>query len=138
MRNLLWLGAALFTLTSACILGPSGSSSSGTGSGTGGGTTSASATTGTGGSKPCDGKKDCASCVNCASQVLCVAQIQACNQNSECLGLDQCISICGSDTDCKQQCLNGNPGGVAAYSAAASCLYCQQCSSDCAGYVVCQ
>lgn len=133
MRNLLWIGAALVSLSSACILGPTTSSS-----GTGGSSSSTSTTTGTGGSKPCDAKGDCASCIQCAAQVQCAAQIQACNNNSECQGLDQCIAVCGSDLACRQQCYDGNPGGVSTYAAASSCLYCQQCPSDCAGYVVCQ
>ena len=75
---------------------------------------------GAGGAPACDGKNDCGAC-------------------SACVAIDQCVSqLCGTDLMCKQQCVDQNPNGIAAYDAATRCLYCNQCPSDCAGYRKCE
>jgi hypothetical protein len=85
----------------------------------------------------CDGKKDCPACSKCASQQLCATRIAACQQNSACQGLDQCINLCVNDVSCKQQCYSSNSQGVSTYEALMTCLMCEQCPSDCAGYRKC-
>jgi hypothetical protein len=94
---------------------------------------------GAGGAPACDGKNDCGACSACASQMLCALELDACNKNSACVAIDQCVSqLCGTDLMCKQQCVDQNPNGIAAYDAATRCLYCNQCPSDCAGYRKCE
>ncbi|MFO0757703.1 MAG: hypothetical protein U0359_14495 [Byssovorax sp.] len=127
------IGLAPLTLTAACILGPTSSSSGGTGSGT----TSSTASSSSGGDTPCDGKGACNTCVDCAGQVQCASQVQACNNNSFCIGLAQCLEVCGTDQTCQQQCYQGNADGVSTYNAMIKCLYCDQCPKDCSGYVNC-
>jgi len=92
---------------------------------------------GGGGAAVCDGKDSCNECTLCANQNPCASAMNACQQNSACTGLDQCIAICGSDVSCKNDCYNNNPGGLPLYNAWASCLYCDECPSDCAGYMTC-
>ena len=96
-------------------------------------------TGGGGGAPACDGKNDCTACSACASQMLCAVELNACHNDSACVAIDECVSqLCGTDLMCKQQCVDQNPGGLAAYDAATRCLYCDQCPSDCAGYRKCE
>jgi hypothetical protein len=133
LLTLLLAAAACFPQTptgstaTAAAASTTGASASTTGSGSGG------ADAGT----PCDGKKVCAECTACASNQLCADVLTTCNQNPACVGIDQCVQICGVDSDCKQQCYIGNPDGTTDYQAVLTCLYCTQCPSDCAGYVKC-
>ena len=76
-------------------------------------------------------------CQACAAQVQCASFATACQQNSACIGLDQCIKLCGADTACEQECYTNNADGITAYYALTSCLVCQECPSDCAGYKKC-
>jgi hypothetical protein len=85
----------------------------------------------------CDGKNDCGACSECASQVLCAELLSTCVNNAACNGLDVCVTNCGADLDCKQDCVAANPNGAADYEAATRCVYCQECPVDCAGYRVC-
>ncbi|MEP7122382.1 MAG: hypothetical protein ABJE95_15780 [Byssovorax sp.] len=129
---LLGFGLAL----AACQLNlPSGASAGGdTTTGTGAGTSGAG---GSGAEHPCDGKKDCNACHACALNVQCATLATACAQSSGCNGIDQCFTICGSDADCKGQCYLQNPDGEATYRALLSCIFCDACPSDCAGYTTC-
>ena len=86
---------------------------------------------------PCDGKKDCDTCIMCASRSGCAAVQASCLDNSACAGIDQCMSLCGADLGCQQQCYSNNPTGVSAYNAWSDCFYCDQCPSDCRGFQSC-
>jgi len=112
------LGAAL--CASACSLVPADDSA----------TTDA-------GAAVCDHKGDCNSCVACANQNPCAAAANRCQQNAACVAVDQCKALCGADTACANDCALNNPAGVADYNGWSSCLFCQQCPSDCAGYQSC-
>jgi hypothetical protein len=92
---------------------------------------------GGGGASVCDGKASCNECTACANQILCAGQMNQCQQSSACTGLDQCVAICGADVSCKNDCFTNNPSGVSLYNAWRTCLYCDQCPSDCAGYMTC-
>lgn len=85
----------------------------------------------------CDTQPTCESCAQCAGQSVCAQAISACTNDASCVGLDQCFSLCGADIECKQQCEIGNPVGIQAYDAMTRCLYCDHCSSTCAGYRPC-
>jgi hypothetical protein len=97
----------------------------------------ASSDDGSGGASACDGKESCNECLDCARQLACAQIISNCLNSSPCAGVDQCMVICGGDASCQQQCLINNPSGAAAYNAAQSCLYCDQCPDDCSGYFDC-
>lgn len=102
------------------------------------GSTSAAGSTGTGvGATPCDGKKDCGACQSCALNVQCANQAAACKQSSSCQGIDQCFAGCGSDAECQSQCYALAPDGESTYRALRTCVFCDQCTSDCAGVMVC-
>lgn len=123
---------ALGIVLAACQLNlPSGSTGTGsdaTGSGGAGG----SAVT-----HPCDEKNDCSVCQTCSLNVQCAALATACQQNSACVGIDGCFATCGADAECKDQCYLGGPEGEATYRALRSCIFCDACPSDCAGYATC-
>jgi len=85
----------------------------------------------------CDNKDDCQSCLSCAAGEPCSELISACVNDANCQSVDQCVTICGADLDCREQCYLGNPAGVAPYKAANDCLYCDECPSDCSGAYSC-
>lgn len=123
---------ALGLTLAACQLDlPSGSS------GAGGG---AAGTTGAGGAAahPCDKKNNCDTCKACSLEVQCAQLATACSNDSSCFAIDQCFFNCGSDAACKDQCYLTAPDGETLYRAFRSCVFCDACPSDCAGYMVCQ
>lgn len=128
---------ALAIALAACQLQlPSGASAAG-GDST---STASTGTSGAGGSvaeHPCDAKKNCDACHTCALEVQCATLATECSQSSGCVGIDQCFTICGSDAECKGQCYLQNPDGEALYRALLSCIFCDACPSDCAGYTIC-
>jgi hypothetical protein len=85
----------------------------------------------------CDGKESCDSCLTCAKGNPCASQVNACVNDAACYGLDQCLQVCGSNYDCREQCYLGNPIGVDLYNALLDCLYCVECRTDCAGTMDC-
>lgn len=121
-----WLALLLTAMIAGCSSFPSSSGTTG-GGGAGGGTT----TTNT--NAACGTTTTCGDCVTCALNGPCETLYAACEQDASCSGLDQCYALCGSDTTCQGQCDSANPGGVSAYHAVTQCVYCQQCSKQCAG-----
>ncbi|MFT3776203.1 MAG: hypothetical protein QM820_63475 [Minicystis sp.] len=115
-----WLALLLTVTIAGCssVSLPSGTS------GSGGGTTSEPA---------CSATSTCSDCVTCALNGPCASLYTACEQDASCSGLDQCYAICGNDKTCQGECDSANLGGVTAYRAVTQCVYCQQCSSECAG-----
>ncbi|MBW2525533.1 MAG: hypothetical protein JRI23_15220 [Deltaproteobacteria bacterium] len=93
---------------------------------------------GSGGASACDDKGSCQECLACADANPCAQLISNCVTNAACAGLDQCITLCGADTTCQQQCYMNNPTGVSPYNAAQDCRYCDQCPSDCSGIRDCE
>jgi hypothetical protein len=85
----------------------------------------------------CDQKNDCQACRTCAAAEPCSVLISTCLNDASCQAIDQCVTICGGDLVCQQQCFDGNPAGVAPYNAANDCIYCDECASDCAGSHAC-
>ena len=91
---------------------------------------------GAGGGSVCDDKGVCDECIQCAFASMCAGLWDACQSSSACVAVDGCIGGC-STASCKQECLQNNPNGVAAWTAVNSCLYCDACPSDCPGYATC-
>jgi hypothetical protein len=133
MRRISALLALGLTLAACQLDLPSG----GTGTTTSTGTSGAGGAGGSAETHPCDNKKSCSDCQTCSSNVICAQLYTACAQNSACIGIDQCFDGCGGDADCKEQCYLLGPDGEATYRALRSCIFCDACPSDCAGYMVC-
>ncbi len=76
-------------------------------------------------------------CIQCATKGACATAVSQCSNDAACAGLDQCLGICGSDTDCKTSCVQQNPNGVQTYNVAAGCLYCTACPHACKGFATC-
>jgi len=128
------LGAAASSVACIPLSKPSGTGGAG---GSGSSTTTAAATTGTG-AKGCDAQATCDDCKQCAAQGVCSVQVTVCNQDSVCSGLDQCIGLCGNDSDCKTQCINQNQAGLDLYNSAYACVYCTACPTACKGFATCK
>jgi hypothetical protein len=93
---------------------------------------------GAGGVATCDGKGNCDQCLACTRQAGCLSVISACNDQSACVAIDQCIALCGANTSCRQECFANNPAGLNLYSAMRTCMFCDECPSDCAGFETCE
>jgi hypothetical protein len=137
MRRIPALLALGLTLAACQLNLPSGS----TGTTSTGADTSSTSTTGAGGSTvthPCDDKNDCGACQGCSVNVQCAKLYAACAQSSSCQGIDQCFAGCGNDAACQEQCYLLGPDGETTYRALRSCIFCDACPSDCAGYMICK
>lgn len=94
---------------------------------------------GSGGEEPtgCDTEPTCDSCFSCAAKSVCAASVTACQNDSSCVAIDECVTFCGGDPDCEEECGLQNLPGVDAYNAAMGCLYCQGCPNRCSDFAVC-
>ena len=92
---------------------------------------------GGGGGSVCDGKGSCAECEACAEQGPCAVPKSQCQQSSDCTGLYQCVASCGANLSCQDDCATNIPLGVSLFNAWSTCVFCDQCPSDCAGYQTC-
>ena len=88
--------------------GASGSGGSGSGTGGAGGRAGASGTAGTGGGSG----PNCQMCVACV-RANCASQVTTCMGNTACNTIWQCATAC---TMTLNQCIQMNPGGVAAFA----------------------
>ena len=90
--------------------------------------------TGTGGDTTADagncaaGNAECSACQTCAVNGPCEAAYSACSSDPDCSAIDGCAGGCAGDATCLQNCYAQNPNGQAAYQAAGSCIYCEQCT----------
>jgi hypothetical protein len=94
-------------------------------------TTAASTTTG---GQTCDGTLDCAACQTCAVGGPCATQYAACINDPQCTALNDCLNACTpGDQPCLDGCSASYPQGAGLLQAAASCVFCVACYSDCDG-----
>lgn len=121
-------------LLASCVQQPG----QGVGGGGGGGEGGGGGAGGDDDAHPCDKAGDCNECGQCAAgSETCAALLNACQQNPSCISIDECVTICGADLECRDQCFLFNPEGVQSWDAASRCLYCDVCASDCAGVRPC-
>jgi hypothetical protein len=87
--------------------------------------------TGGGTATSCDQSGDCASCATCAITADCGQQYAQCQANPDCNSIVQCVTGCGTDAGCVQDCASQSPGGAADFEPLAACVLCDACPSDC-------
>lgn len=85
-------------------------------------------------STSCDGSGDCNQCAECALELFCQAEASACSSNAECVQIIDCVNAtCQPYTSaCQEGCEQSYPGGIVAFQAYLSCVYCDRCPVDCA------
>jgi hypothetical protein len=68
---------------------------------------------------------DCPTCLasECA-KLVCEAEYTKCQANPDCVELEKCLSLCGGDLECPQECQTKFPGGAKDYSAKSTCFFC--------------
>jgi hypothetical protein len=105
--------------------------------GAGGSVGGAGGSGGAGGGSLCDSQGLCGDqntgCVGCAIGAggPCQASFDACTANNDCFSILLCSLNC-VDAGCIADCEAQSPGGAALFDAATSCVFCAECSSDCA------
>lgn len=68
---------------------------------------------------------DCPSClVSDCAKLVCETEFTKCKANPDCLALEDCLSKCGGDFECPQECQTKYPGGAKDYSAKSTCVFC--------------
>lgn len=92
-------------------------------------TTTTTQTTSTGATMTCDAGS-CDSCQQCAMSGACSGAIDACFADQSCNALLGCMSDC-VDEICAQTCADENPSGMALYTAAGECVFCEECPLSC-------
>ncbi len=71
-------------------------------------------------------------CAGCAANSVCLELFNLCLQSPSCDQLRSCIDTCSPfDPDCKGTCLSESPGGQSLYGTFATCVFCNNCPSDC-------
>ncbi len=81
----------------------------------------------------CPQTDGCESCTTCAAEGPCATANTTCTNDSDCFAIASCWGSCGGDPTCQSSCESMSPNGVADFQALATCLYCTQCSTACAG-----
>lgn len=120
--------------TASAMMGTTSSSSTGTSASSTSSTSASTSTTTSTGGQVCDGTLDCATCQNCAVSGPCVNQYTACINDPQCIGLNDCLNTCNpADQSCLDACAASYPQGAGLLQAAASCVFCSACYSDCDG-----
>jgi hypothetical protein len=95
---------------------------------------SVAASTSSSGGSTCDGSLDCGTCQTCAMQGPCVNQYVACTNSPPCTALNDCLNACPpGDQPCLDGCAATYPEGAPLLQAAATCVFCTACYSDCDG-----
>ncbi len=89
----------------------------------------------------CDAENDsCDSCSQCSVEPggVCHEAWSACGSSQDCTGLVDCFSGCQGDAGCMDTCADAHPNGMALYTAAKFCLFCNACPTNCNSYGICQ
>jgi len=89
-------------------------------------------TGGHGGAHSCDQLASCYDCQACTfeSGGPCRTWADACQGSSHCTALLNCVSTCGGDSACEQQCKDDHPAGLVIYKSFWDCM-CGICVSTC-------
>lgn len=112
-----WSPILLLVLLAGCDWPAAGDTT-----GSGGGTTDG------GSSCAAENASSCSDCESCDLKGPCESLWATCMASPDCLSIDGCAGGCNGDATCLQGCYAQNPNGQAAYQAAESCVYCQQCT----------
>ena len=84
-------------------------------------------------------EEDCDACVASQQQPngACGSAVDACFNDTECAALNQCLTDCGSNATCQNQCVNEHAAGVPLYFSIFDCFCETGCVDECAAEPMC-